>query len=59
MSTDRHSGPKRQPYEKPSLRTINLVAEEVLATGCKLDVPPGGGFAPPNCVASKCIGPGS
>lgn len=26
---------KRLPYEKPRLRTISLVAEEVLAVNCK------------------------
>jgi hypothetical protein len=27
----------RQPYEKPRLRAIELISEEVLATGCKMD----------------------
>ena len=26
---------KKQPYEKPCLRVIDLAAEEVLAVGCK------------------------
>lgn len=33
-SSDRKE-PKR-PYEKPVLRTIELVADEVLAVGCKV-----------------------
>jgi hypothetical protein len=59
MSTRSETAPKKLPYEKPRLRTVSLAAEEVLAAGCKLPVPPGGGFAPPNCATSKCIGPGS
>lgn len=27
---------KKKPYNKPQLRIIELVAEEVLAAGCKL-----------------------
>ncbi len=27
---------QRKPYVKPRLRTIELVAEEVLTTGCKV-----------------------
>lgn len=48
----------RQPYEKPSLLVISLVAEEVLAVGCKLD---GGGSGPigANCTAAACQAPGS
>jgi len=44
---------RRQPYEKPSVRTINLVAEEVLAVGCKLATPSNGpiGFA---CTQVNC-----
>lgn len=48
----------RQHYEKPSLLVISLVAEEVLAVGCKLD---GGGSGPigASCTASACQAPGS
>ena len=28
-------GNEKQTYEKPSLRTIELAAEEILAIGCK------------------------
>ena len=53
------NGLRRLPYERPDLRVVSLVSAEVLAVGCKPPLPPGGGFAPPNCPASKCIGPGS
>lgn len=51
-------GRTRQQYEKPSLLVISLVAEEVLAVGCKLD---GGGSGPigASCTASACQAPGS
>ena len=39
----------RQPYEKPRLRTIELAAEEVLATGCKIE-----GTAMENVMAVEC-----
>ena len=49
-------------YQKPRLRVIELVAEEVLAVGCKL---PGSGIRGfgnpgPTCkVPRTCFGPGS
>ncbi len=48
----------RQHYERPSLLVISLVAEEVLAVGCKLD---GGGSGPigTSCTAAACQAPGS
>lgn len=51
----------KQSWEKPLLRTINLVGEEVLAGGCKL---PGPGAGPLGgaCYLSnsaKCVNPGS
>ena len=43
MSPSPQGGTSRLPYEKPSLRTISLIAEEVLGVGCKLPAgaPPG------------------
>lgn len=55
MRTDVTDG--RQAYEKPTLRTINLVAEEVMAVGCKL--PSGSGPAPGACSVPMCFSPGS
>ena len=48
----------RQPYEKPSFKTIHLVAEEVLAVGCKMATPSDGpiGFA---CTQANCNQEGS
>jgi hypothetical protein len=48
----------KRPYEKPRVQAINLLAEEVLAVGCKLDNGPGGPIEP-NCTASRCFEPGS
>jgi hypothetical protein len=52
----------RPPWEKPVLRTLHLEGDEVLAGGCKLPNPPGGGPVPPVCymsASSKCVNPGS
>jgi len=38
---------KKQPYEKPDIKVIELVADEVLAIGCK-NTTTGGKFAT-NC----------
>jgi len=48
----------RTPYEKPTLLVIPLVADEVLAVGCKLD---GSGKGPigASCTSSSCMAPGS
>lgn len=51
----------KKRYQKPLLRTIELRAEEVLATGCKVDastspiLPTG----PTGCVATACANLGS
>lgn len=52
---------KKIPYEKPVLRRITLVAEEVLAVGCKTaSTNPGGVMlGGPACVANPCAGTGS
>jgi hypothetical protein len=52
---------RRQPYEKPRLRAIELAADEVLSTGCKM-VAGGTGYsklAPPPCKTGNCFGPGT
>jgi hypothetical protein len=43
----------RESYEPPQLRIISLVAEEVLAVGCKLGSGPGPFGA--NCLAVPCV----
>ena len=56
---DTRMQPSKRAYEKPKLRTIDLAAEEVLATGCKLTT---GGAAPLsviNCVNNNCASEGS
>jgi hypothetical protein len=59
MTREAAAAQRKQPYEKPALRTISLVAEEVLAIGCKLPtslpiLPIGA-----NCLTTTCSGPGS
>ena len=52
-------GAIKMPYEKPVVLTIDLVAEEVLAPGCKLAS--GGPSAPrgATCTQANCVGAGS
>lgn len=45
-------GPNRLPYTKPMLRKIELLADEVLATGCKLASGVGGQL--PTCLQQAC-----
>lgn len=56
MPTERDDG--KRPYEKPLLRTIELVAEEVLGIGCKLE---DGGEAPlgSTCIDATCLQAGT
>ena len=51
----------RKPYEKPRLRTIELAAEEVLATGCKTpDLGPTNFGGQPFCgISNSCVLEGS
>ncbi|MEW5736900.1 MAG: hypothetical protein AB1921_18800 [Thermodesulfobacteriota bacterium] len=61
MTQDDPEGGKKLPYEKPVLRSIELVAEEVLVVGCKTA---GGvkGFSNPgpSCTMPvRCHGVGS
>ncbi|HWR57853.1 MAG TPA: hypothetical protein VN328_03100 [Thermodesulfovibrionales bacterium] len=48
----------RLPYEKPRLRTIPLVAEEVLAAKCKA-APGASGKNGSSCGVAPCSVPGS
>lgn len=48
---------KKKPYKKPELRRIGLVADEVLAAGCKLGQQSGPRGA--NCRGVPCSKPGS
>ncbi len=49
---------ERVPYQSPTVLVIPLVADEVLAVGCKLD---GGGNGPigASCTAAACSAAGS
>lgn len=57
MQSENKKNIKLRGYVKPKLRTIELVAEEVLATGCKTGFSTGP--APPNCLAIGCAADGS
>ncbi len=46
----------RRPYEKPAFHAIDLIADEVLSTGCKASTP--GPFGS-NCEATPCNRAGS
>ena len=59
MKAEGKKGTRKRAYEKPKLRTIELVVEEVLALGCTLS---SGGLGPvgDSCVAQpKCYKRGS
>jgi hypothetical protein len=48
---------ERRAYTKPRLRSIDLVADQVLGVGCKLD---GGGLgAVVGCTLNNCVNAGS
>jgi len=51
---------KKQPYEKPRLRTIELVAEEVLGIACKTRFSDPTGIGSSGCTNGSCsVTPGS
>lgn len=50
---------ERLPYEKPAMRSISLVADEVLATGCKTTLNPVAPLNPVGCLSSACSSAGS
>ena len=45
---------QKEPYEKPRLRRIELAAEEVLATGCKMFPGDPGGVSGSGCTVVAC-----
>jgi hypothetical protein len=49
----------RLPYEKPVLRSISLVADEVLGVGCKGFSGKASGSASPPCTTTTCAELGS
>ena len=55
--TDDRAEPRR-PYYKPHLRRFSLVADEVLAKGCKLSTG-GASFQGPGCFPGGCVQGGS
>lgn len=46
-------------YEKPKLRVIDLAAEEVMATGCKIIGGTSIGRNGLPCVSGQCVSTGS
>jgi hypothetical protein len=52
MKENQKQAQKKQTYEKPKMRSIDLTAEEVLAVGCK--TAQGGGPNSPSCAVKKC-----
>lgn len=49
----------RLPYEKPALRSISLVADEVLGVGCKSIPTPFAALNSVGCLNSVCSSAGS
>lgn len=58
MQPDETKEKKKQTYEKPRLRTIELAAEEVLGVGCKL-ASSGFAFDQTPCTPGPCSAEGS
>jgi hypothetical protein len=58
LSETEQPAEERLPYEKPVLRSISLVADEVLATGCKGTGGSASGGVPP-CYSVGCSVSGS
>lgn len=48
---------EKQRYEKPDIKVVELVADEVLAVGCKTPVAGTGGKGKPAVPPFSCIGP--
>lgn len=61
MSENNKKNPDKKPYQKPKLRTIELVADEVLAVGCKVQNGTTGFDNPKSSCAfpRTCYGEGS
>lgn len=52
----REPGSGRQPYVKPAFRTLDLLAEEVMAVGCKLPTSGGPFKGSPSCtIPAPCV----
>jgi hypothetical protein len=53
--------PKKKPYQKPEIKIIDLVADEVLAIGCKTPttVTVASSGPGPGCLAQNCSNNGS
>lgn len=47
----------KRPYEKPELKTIELMADEVMSIGCKSNAAIGVGLSP--CNVTNCSAMGS
>lgn len=59
MQDKKKTATSKQAYEKPKLRTIELLAEEVLGIGCKT-APGAPGQAVSTCTTGVCsVTPGS
>ncbi|MBI5076235.1 MAG: hypothetical protein HZB62_13865 [Nitrospirae bacterium] len=57
MKNSDHEMTSKQAYEKPKLRVIELVAEEVMGVGCKTAASPALGAS--FCASGACSLPGS
>jgi hypothetical protein len=60
MEQNQDKQKKKGAYQKPRLRTIELLAEEVLAVGCKTLTNPGiNPGSPISCTGIVCAMPGT
>jgi hypothetical protein len=57
MSTEKNPIGSKQPYARPVLEVIDLVADEVLGIGCKGAASPGA--SQPSCTQTPCSAAGS
>jgi hypothetical protein len=55
VDTAKKSSNNKQAYEKPKLRVIELAAEEVMATGCKITSGASIGRNGLPCVSNACV----
>ena len=59
MKADKKEQECKQPYEKPLLKSVELMTNEVLAVGCKGSSDTAVRSGGPPCWASNCQGQGS
>ncbi|MCL4822538.1 MAG: hypothetical protein KJ067_25730 [Vicinamibacteria bacterium] len=53
---ERETAARREPYVRPALRRLDLLAEEVMAVGCKLPTSAGPFKNTPSCtIPSPCL----